>query len=254
MAAQLHDEQLKSKSLQAQVHQLENLLDSKKQLSDVKEQMLQRIQFEYQQIMTDYTRILELSGVQTGQLRQAKVEISELEAQVETLRGLARKRLAEPPLPLRTAPMPAPAPFLEDFPLIDSDQFPQDIHRQPEISEPEIEIPRMSAPRQSEPPPAPKPRSPMKRAALVDNIKFGDESSGILVDDVNSMSVDEMKALLSVLRAQKEEVERRLNKAPEKGRLQAHIRREHEEREHELDVLNRRIAKIRFSLRKAHEL
>jgi hypothetical protein len=95
---------------------------------------------------------------------------------------------------------------------------------------------------------------PVKRAALVDNILFGREASVEVPDDVESMSVPEMKDLLEILRAQKDEVERQLNKAPQKGRLMAHVRREKEEMEAELDGLSKRIAKVRFTLRRLHEL
>jgi archaellum component FlaC len=249
---QLQDEQAKVRLLQTQVQQLENLLDNRKQLTDVKEQMLQRIQTEYQQVMKDYSRILELNGVQTGQLRQARVEISELEAQVEELKGLSRRRPSEPLAFVRTTPA-APA-FADDFPLFEADTYATDIQNPPETPEPEFDLPRTAPPKEPDPVTLPKPRTPLKRAALVDNIDFGSEPTGIIVDDVDSMSVDEMKDLLSVLRGQKEEVERRLNKAPEKGRLMAHVRREQEEKEHELDVLSRRIAKLRWALRKIHEL
>jgi DNA repair exonuclease SbcCD ATPase subunit len=249
--AQLRDEQLKSRTLQEQVQQLENLLDGRRQLTNVKEQMLQRIQSEYDQIMKDYTRILELNGVQTGQLRKARVDICELEAQVEEMKGCAGQRLAEPRL-VRSAP--AQEAYLNDFSPFDADEFAPALQMPDDNPDVEIEVPHSLAPRQNEIPTQAMVRSPLKRAALVDNIKFGDEPSAIIVDDVDSMPVDEMKDLFSVLRSQKEEVERRLNKAPEKGRLQAQVRREHEEQERELDTLTRRIAKIRFALRKLHAL
>jgi chromosome segregation ATPase len=242
---QLRDEQLKCKYLQAQVQQLEGLLDSKKQLTDVKEQMLQRFQSEYQSVMTDYKRILELNGVQTGQLRRARVEIAELEAQVEELKGLSKRRPSESPI----LPRPSPEPF-RDFPVFDAEPFTPESPIEPEMPDPDFE--RVQSPRRIEPIQLPK-RSPLKRAALVDNINFGGEPSEIIGDDVESMTTEELKDLLSVLRMQREEVERRLNRAPEKGRLMAHVRMEQEEREHELDVLSKRIAKIRFALRKAHE-
>jgi CHASE3 domain sensor protein len=97
-------------------------------------------------------------------------------------------------------------------------------------------------------------QQPPRRAALVDNIHFGQDSVTEIPDDIESMSVPEMKDLLEILRTQKEDVERQLNRAPPKGRLMAHVRREKEEMEEELDGLSKRIAKIRFALRKLHEL
>jgi hypothetical protein len=231
----LRNEQLRSQAFQSQVLQLQALLDNKQQLTDVKEQMLQRIQNEYEQVMTDYRRILELTGVQTGQLRQARVEICELEAQVEELRG-SRRRPSETPILPRQLFQP---PFEDEIPVFDTEPFPLP------AAPPHFEIPA---------PEVPKPRSVAKPAALVDNISFGNEPSGIAVDDIDIMSTEERRDLLAVLRAQKEEVERRLNKAPEKGRLAAHVRRDQEEREQELEVLNRRISKIRYALRKTHDL
>jgi archaellum component FlaC len=236
---QLGDEQTKSKYLTDQVKQLEHFLEGKRQLTEVKERMLERMQNEYQQVMTDYQRILDLNGVQTGQLRQAKVHISELEAQVEELRGLEK---------LRGKELQEPADIsLVDFPFTDADeiqnkeQLPIDLHQEPAVLQAAEPVQQIAPP-------------PMKRAALVDSIKFGNDQSIDVHDDIDSMTVPEMKDLLDILRAQKDEVERQLNRAPQKGRSMAHVRREKEEMEEELEGLSKRIAKIRFALRKLHEL
>jgi hypothetical protein len=60
--------------------------------------------------------------------------------------------------------------------------------------------------------------------------------------------------LLYGLGTQQEEVKGKLQNAPEKGRLQTYVRREREEREHDLEGLNRRIGKKRSALKKMHEL
>jgi chromosome segregation ATPase len=242
---QLRDEQLRSKFLSEQVKQLEHLLDGKRHLTEVKEQMLERMHNEYGQIMADYQRLLDLNGVQTGQLRQAKVQISDLEAQVEELRSSAR---------LREREVANGTDFvMNDFGLLNTKA-----DKEETIEVDPVDIPQDPPVHQRiEPPPVQQQRVeplPAKRAALVDNIHFGQEPANEAPDNLESMSVPEMKDLLEILRAQKEEVERQLNKAPQKGRLMAHVRREKEEMEEQLDELNKRIAKIRFTLRRLHEL
>jgi chromosome segregation ATPase len=139
--SQLREEQLRAKYLSDQVKQLEHLLDSKRQLTEVKEQMLERMHSEYEQVMTDYQRLLDLNGVQTGQLRQAKVQISDLEAQVEELRGRAR---------LREREVAKAADFaMNDFGLLNTD-----VHKEETIEIEPIEIPQEPPVHQRiEPPP-----------------------------------------------------------------------------------------------------
>jgi hypothetical protein len=199
--------------------------------------MIQRLQTEYEQIMADYQRVLDLNGIQTGQLRQAKVQISELESQLEELRFPVKRRFADLPYERHRPPPP-----VDDFPPEENSYEPP---RQFDFSTPIDEFP---------PEPAPKPRTPVKKSALVDSIKFGDDTSDLVCEDCDSMKVSEMKEALANLRREKDDLERRLNKAPEKGRLMAHVRQEREERETELDHLVKRIAKIRFALRKRNEL
>jgi chromosome segregation ATPase len=233
LRARMEDEQVRGKFLSGQVQQLEGLLESKRQLLDVKEQMIQRLQTEYDQIMVDYQRILDLNGLQTGQLRQSKVQISELESQLEELRFVPKRRPLEPPV--ERFYEPPPVDIVEPYEPVKFDFSPP-------------------KPVDDEPYELPKPRTPVKKSALVDNIHFGDESMDIVADDFESMKVSDMKELLASLRREKEELERKLNKAPEKGRLMAHVRQEQEEREGELDRLVKRIAKIRFELRKLNAL
>lgn len=263
LTSQLEDERSKTKYMSEQIQQLENLLESKRHLTEAKEQMVQRMQSEYQQVMDDYQRLLDLNGVQTGQLRQAKVQISELEAQVEEMRNAQRAR----PATVYQPPPPAPPP-ISDFAFNDKPFFdplpPADFEPTANFMPPlppEEDLPPIDPPL---PPPAPAPapvpvavvQSP-KRTALVDNIRFGYEEPAVadtVIDDTDNMTVPEMKQQLDILRQQKEEVERKLNKAPPKGRPMSHVRREQEEYEAELDAIVKRISRIRFTLRKLRAL
>ena len=267
--AQLRDEMMKNQCLTDQVAQLEKLLESKKQLTEAKEQMVRRLQDEYQQVMNDYQRLLEVNSEQAGQLRQARVDISELEAKVAQMRSAARRAAPDYPYERHRTP-------LDDF------MSPMD-STAPPYDPPAYQPPPAYDPPAYQPPPAYDPPPPVhedefsmapppvntetakpsentfvqspKRSALVDNIRFGDEEpSQPIADDSETMTVPEMKKQLELLRHEKEELERKLNKAPAKGRLMAHVRREQEENEAELDALTKRISRIRFALRKLHAL
>lgn len=261
LTTQLEDEKSKTKYMTEQIQQLEGLLDSKRHLTEAKEQMVQRMQTEYQQVMDDYQRLLDLNGVQTGQLRQAKVQISELEAQVEEMRNAQRARQThiyqpeQPRMPPVVDDFAFKPPTFEEKPFFDPvppTDFDTPANFMPPLP-PEDDLPVIN-----EPAPAPMAIIPSpKRTALVDNIKFGYEEPAAaesIVDDTDNMTVPEMKQQLDILRQQKEEVERKLNKAPPKGRPMSHVRREQEEYEVELNAIVKRISKIRFTLRKLHAL
>jgi chromosome segregation ATPase len=176
--------QQRCRRLAEQVAQLEAALETRRRVIETKDQMLARVQAEYDQVVADYQRVLDLNASQLSELRQAKAEIWELE---DRIRGT---RPAPPP--------PRPAP---------------EMSVQPPVMPP------------------------------------GEEWA----DGVESMSVAEMREVLASLRAQKDDIERRLNRAPPKGRSLATVRREQAEAEGELDALNRRIARIRIQLRKLRE-
>lgn len=93
----------------------------------------------------------------------------------------------------------------------------------------------------------------VKRSALVDNIQFEDPHEiKHQVDeelDLQSMSTNEMKEKLLSLQKERDEIERILNKAPPKGRLLAHVNREKEEKERQLDALIKQISKIKYRLK-----
>ena len=262
LKAQLRDEITKNQCLTEQVEQLEKLLESKRQLTEAKEQMMRRLQDEYQQVVSDYQRLLEVNSEQAGQLRQSRVDISELEARVAQMRSAARRTAPDYPYD-RHRPhfddfMDSTAPLYEPpaFQPHSSDTFPAPLPLEPEPEPLPVPEPAPYKP-PTEPATEANPfvQSP-KRSALVDNIKFGDESENTkpIEDDVESMTVPEMKQQLEILRHEKEELERKLNKAPPKGRLMAHVRREQEENEAQLDALTKRISRIRFQLRRLHAL
>ena len=256
---QLRDEILKNKCLSEQVEQLETLLESKRQLTEAKEQMVRRIQTEYHQVMGDYQRLLEVNSEQAGQLRQARVDISELDAQIAQLRSAPRRPDFQVPLDRHRS-------RLDDFiastestqPAFEQSMLPPPIDdAPPPPHQPAFDLPFDNTNMdKADPVPVTKQPSPTKKAALYDNIRFGDEPavSTPVEDDTESMTVPEMKQHLEMLRQQKEELERALNKAPAKGRLMAHVRREQEENEAELDSVTKRMARLRFTLRKLHAL
>lgn len=62
-----------------------------------------------------------------------------------------------------------------------------------------------------------------------------------------------MRQALAALRARKDDIERRMNALPQKGRQQAVVRREQAEAEGQLDELNQKIEKIHFQLTKFRE-
>jgi hypothetical protein len=230
LRSRLEESEVRNKFLTSQVHQLEGLLESKRQVTDAKEQMIMRLQDEYTQIMADYQRTLDLNGVQTGQLRQAKVQIAELESELAEFRF---------PSKAQTVEFAIPPPGRDDFsPMARSYEMPK--------VEPEPVDEFQFVP--------PVPRTPVRKAALVDNICFGEESRDLVCEDCDSMTVSEMREMLANLRRDKDELERKLNKAAPRGRLMAHVRQEREESEAELETLVRRIAKLRYSLRKMNQL
>jgi hypothetical protein len=81
-------------------------------------------------------------------------------------------------------------------------------------------------PKQTEMRTPPMASSLLKCAAPLDNMTFCDQLSAMAVEDIDFMDVDEMKDLASVLRYQKDELERRLDQALQKGRSQPQIRLE----------------------------
>lgn len=93
----------------------------------------------------------------------------------------------------------------------------------------------------------------VKRSALVDNIQFEDpqpqQQSQEEELDLQSMSASEMKDKLLSLQKERDEIERILNKAPPKGKLLAHVNREKEEKERQLDALIKQISKIKYRLK-----
>jgi predicted nucleic acid-binding Zn-ribbon protein len=74
-----------------------------------------------------------------------------------------------------------------------------------------------------------------------------------MADGVESMSVAEIRDVLASMRAKKEDIERRLSSGQPKSRPLAVVRREQAEAEDELDTLNKRIARVRFQLRRLRE-
>lgn len=291
LSQQLRDEILKNKCLSEQVEQLENLLESKRQLTDAKEQMVRRMQNEYHQVMGDYQRLLEVNSEQAGQLRQARVDISELDAQVAQLRSASRRvdpvlpferhrsplddfmTPSEPPrVSFERSAFPPPMPHEDDRPPFDS-RFDPPPNDRPSFDSRFDPPPndRPSFDSRFDPPPnernkpemEPAPVTPTvtshqspKKSALVDNIRFGEDTGPAVEveDDTETMTVPEMKQHLEMLRQQKEDLERKLNKAPAKGRLMAHVRREQEENEAELEVVTKKMSRLRFALRKLHAL
>ena len=92
----------------------------------------------------------------------------------------------------------------------------------------------------------------VKRSALVDNIMFQDPQEIKPQEDeldLQTMSTNEMKEKLLSLQKERDEIERILNKAPPKGRLLAHVNREKEEKERQLDALIKQISKIKYRLK-----
>lgn len=95
-------------------------------------------------------------------------------------------------------------------------------------------------------------KAPVKRSALVDNINFIEPAVNALPSDeldIQAMSAQEMKEKLTSLQKERDEIERFLNKAPAKGRLLAHVNREKEEKEQQLDGIVKQISKIKYRLK-----
>ena len=105
----------------------------------------------------------------------------------------------------------------------------------------------------------PQSNTPIKKTALVDNIFFGDSREASFSNnnnnnnnfefDLQTMSAQEMKEMLTKLQKERDEAERILNKAPPKGKLLAHVNREKEEKEKELENIVKQISKIKYRLK-----
>lgn len=284
---QLHDEQEKNQSLTEQVNQLVSLLSSKQQMTDAKENMLQRLQAEYQQLMSDYQNLLDKKAIETGQLRQAKQQISELESEIEELRQSQRfnKRRSETPLyndyndnggrlyganqndfdlPNQSFNRDFGAPRLNDdfgAPKFNNDyDAPAPNFGNYNDPAPSYDFPPQTSvpsyqPVQEQPPAM---KTPVRKAALEDNICFGEpeQTGDVFVRDVDieEMTIPEMKQKLKDLQFEKDAVEKKLSKAPEKGRLMAHVRREQEENEERLDELIKQMSKLRLRLKQRNAM
>ena len=89
--------------------------------------------------------------------------------------------------------------------------------------------------------------------AMEDNIHFGEKPS-YNRQDIENMSVSEMKDELSRLQKEKEETEKIVNRAPQQGVSPTRSRRIKEENELKLDEIEKRMGKIRLVLKQMHAL
>lgn len=83
----LAKERTKNQTLEEQVAQLESFLQDKNTIVGSKESCLQRLQSEYSSLFENYQKQLDIIGVQTGQLRNCREKISELENEIEFIKS-----------------------------------------------------------------------------------------------------------------------------------------------------------------------
>lgn len=110
--SQLIEEKQKNHVLREQVIQMEQLLSGRQQITNATSSMIARLQEEYSTVSKDYQRILDLYNTVNSSLRQARVKISQLEAdlsiaKVENERARNNNRLDKlpPPFPADVIPM-----------------------------------------------------------------------------------------------------------------------------------------------------
>jgi hypothetical protein len=76
-------------------------------------------------------------------------------------------------------------------------------------------------------------------------------ATGAVAFDAGGMSVDQMRAKVDDLSAERAELERRLNKALPKGKVMSHLMREREEVEVRFNDVSRTIARIKLEIRRS---
>ena len=97
------------------------------------------------------------------------------------------------------------------------------------------------------------PTKQVRKAALVDNINFGEPDSDKDVKlglDLRGLDRAELEDLLNDLIAEKHETERLLALAPKQGISKSRAMREKEELADKADLLEKKISKIRREMKK----
>ena len=202
------------------LEQLQMQLDNKRRLASDKERLLNQLQMDYETLSRDYQRLLDRTESQKSQF------------------GVFEKS--------RSPRTPPPPRQFDDWPAPD---FDVPSRRLPDFDAPPGKSPDFDLP-SPRPPPIdlpPSPRTPYK-AALVDNIVFGDESDHGPLPSL-AESVPELQEELAQLKKEKEQIEWQVQRAPAPGTPISRARRLKMELEERLDAVEKRLGKVRLTLK-----
>jgi chromosome segregation ATPase len=188
-------------------------IDELRQIIQSKDANFASLDRDYKALENDYKRRYEMRSAESDALRVKQMEIVRLQKELDQYR--TSSRLDEPAHDVR-----------------------ERIHPRAVPEEP-VHVP---------------PRSfGQVPAAMRDSLRFGVEDNPPRVEfdaPVTEMGERELKSRLAALTQEKEEKERKLNKAAPKGANLAHVRRQKEELDEEIIALNRQISKLRLELKR----
>ena len=276
LSSQLHETQNElqrekqlNSSLNEQLSQLEQILTGKQQITEAKSTMVMRIQEEYNTVINDYQKIQDLYNSMVVQLREARNKISELEAELENAKKDYEqpKKYNPPPFnfeddlkPKNTFgmrddfdfnvdPQIPSAPAVSAYKPPDNDDF----FKETAFNDyPPAPLNQTAKQPFKEPLKPPVETSAVHKAALVDNIHFGEppEQESKLGLDLIGLNREELEELLNELIAEKHETERLLALAPKQGISKSRAMREKEELADRADLLEKKISKVKREMKK----
>ena len=219
----IKEEKKKNQTLNDEISHLEQILSDKQQITESKNKILEKLQDEYNKISLDYQKILDLYNFQNNQLQQLRNQINELENELNS-QFLPENKIEKKNLN-----------FQNNFIYNNNFENNNQIFENNNNFINEIKL------------------SPVKKAALVDNIVFGENittSNNQIEELFQNLSKEELNILLNEFIEEKSFLEKSYAQAPKRGISKTRNLREKNEIENKIDDLNKKIYKLKRELKK----